>query len=115
MIFLEKRDYLIILYDLYGELLNDKQQQYFEEYYFNNLSLGEISENLNISRNAVHKSLQSIEEKLQFYEEKLKLYKKSKIIYDIIEKESSQEIKRVLKEMILEDEIYRLKRFTSRN
>ncbi len=104
---MEKRDYLIILYDLYGELLNDKQQQYFEEYYFNNLSLGEISENLNISRNAVHKSLQSVEEKLQFYEEKLKLYKKSKIIYDIIEKESSQEVKRVLKEMILEDEIYR--------
>ena len=107
MIFLEKRDYLIILYDLYGELLNDKQQQYFEEYYFNNLSLGEISENLNISRNAVHKSLQSIEEKLQFYEEKLKLYKKSKIIYDIIDKESSQEIKKILKEMILEDEIHR--------
>ena len=107
MIFLEKRDYLIILYDLYGELLNDKQKQYFEEYYFNNLSLGEISENLNISRNAVHKSLQSIEEKLQFYEEKLKLYKKSKIIYDIIEKESSQEIKKILKEMILEDEIHR--------
>ena len=104
---MEKRDYLIILYDLYGELLNDKQQQYFEEYYFNNLSLGEISENLNISRKAVHKSLQSIEEKLQFYEEKLKLYKKSKIIYDIIDKESSQEIKRVLKEMILEDEIHR--------
>ena len=112
---MEKRDYLIILYDLYGELLNDKQKQYFEEYYFNNLSLGEISENLNISRNAVHKSLQSIEEKLQFYEEKLKLYKKSKIIYDIIEKESSQEIKRILKEMILEDEIHRWKRFTSRN
>ena len=112
---MEKRDYLIILYDLYGELLNDKQQQYFEEYYFNNLSLGEISENLNISRNAVHKSLQSIEEKLQFYEEKLKLYKKSKIIYDIIEKESSQEIKKILKEMILEDEIHRWKRFTSRN
>ena len=104
---MEKRDYLIILYDLYGELLNDKQKKYFEEYYFNNLSLGEISENLNISRNAVHKSLQSIEEKLQFYEEKLKLYKKSKIIYDIIEKESSQEIKKILKEMILEDEIYR--------
>lgn len=112
---MEKRDYLIILYDLYGELLNDKQKQYFEEYYFNNLSLGEISENLNISRNAIHKVLQSVEEKLQFYEEKLKLYKKSKIIYDIIEKESSQEIKKILKEMILEDEIHRWKKFTSRN
>ncbi len=104
---MEKRDYLIILYDLYGELLNDKQKQYFEEYYFNNLSLGEISENLNISRNAIHKGLQSVEERLQVYEEKLKLYKKSKIIYDIIDKESSQEIKRILKEMILEDEIHR--------
>lgn len=104
---MEKRDYLIILYDLYGELLNDKQKQYFEEYYFNNLSLGEISENLNISRNAIHKVLQSVEERLQVYEEKLKLYKKSKIIYDIIDKESSQEIKRILKEMILEDEIHR--------
>lgn len=112
---MEKRDYLIILYDLYGELLNDKQKQYFEEYYFNNLSLGEISENLNISRNAIHKVLQSVEERLQVYEEKLKLYKKSKIIYDIIDKESSQEIKRILKEMILEDEIHRWKRFTSRN
>lgn len=104
---MEKRDYLIILYDLYGELLNDKQKQYFEEYYFNNLSLGEISENLNISRNAIHKVLQSVEERLQVYEEKLKLYKKSKIIYDIIDKESSQEIKGILKEMILEDEIHR--------
>ena len=94
------------LYDCYQKLLTEKQRIYFEEYYFNNLSLGEISENLNISRNAVHKSLQSVEEKLQFYEEKLKLYKKSKIIYDIIDKESSQEIKRILKEMILEDEIY---------
>ena len=112
---MEKRDYLIILYDLYGELLNDKQKQYFEEYYFNNLSLGEISENLNISRNAIHKVLQSVEERLQVYEEKLKLYKQSKIIYDIIDKESSQEIKRILKEMILEDEIHRWKRFTSRN
>ena len=26
------------LYDLYGDLLTDKQKEYFEEYYFNNLS-----------------------------------------------------------------------------
>ena len=78
---METRDYLIILYDFYGELFNEKQRLYFENYYLENLSLGEISENLNISRNAVHKSLQSIEEKLLFYEEKLELYKKNKIIW----------------------------------
>ena len=40
---------LIILYDYYGNLLTSSQQNYFVEYYFNNLSLSEISENLNVS------------------------------------------------------------------
>ena len=54
---MKDRDYVIVLYDYYGELFNDKQKEYFEYYYFDNLSLQEISENLNISRNAIHKSL----------------------------------------------------------
>ena len=52
---------LSILYDYYGELLTDKQQNYFKDYYFDNLTLSEISENYNISRNAIHKSLKEIE------------------------------------------------------
>ena len=35
----------INLYDYYGELLTDKQKEYFEDYYFDNLTLAEISEN----------------------------------------------------------------------
>lgn len=97
---METRDYLIILYDFYGELFNEKQRLYFENYYLENLSLGEISENLNISRNAIHKSLQNIEEKLLFYEEKLELYKKNKIIYDIIEQVEDTKIKEQLKGLI---------------
>ena len=65
---MESRDYIIILYDYYSELFNEKQREYFEEYYFNNLSLSEIAESLNVSRNAVHKALQSVEEKLNFFE-----------------------------------------------
>ena len=64
---MEKREYLIILYDFYSELLSDKQKEHFEDYYFNNLSLGEISENENVSRNAIHKSIKSIENKLYAY------------------------------------------------
>ena len=45
---MDTRNYLIILYDFYGELFNEKQRLYFENYYLENLSLGEISENLNI-------------------------------------------------------------------
>ena len=75
---------LSILYDYYGELLTDKQQNYFKDYYFDNLTLSEISENYNISRNAIHKSLKEIEEKLMYYEEKLKLYEKNIKIKKII-------------------------------
>lgn len=81
---MEERDYLIMLYDFYSELLSDKQKKYFEAYYFNNLSLGEISENIGISRNAIHKSIKLIENKLYFYEEKLNLYRKRNELYTII-------------------------------
>ena len=55
---------LTILYDYYGELLTKKQQLYFEDYYFNNLSLQEIAEDYSISRNAVYNSLKEIEKKI---------------------------------------------------
>ena len=80
------REYIIILYDYYKDLFNMKQQEYFEEYYFNNLSLSEISENMGISRNAIHKSIKLIEDKLMFYEDKLKLYNKSKEISRLLTK-----------------------------
>lgn len=97
---MESRDYIIMLYDFYGDLFNDKQKNYFEEYYFNNLSLGEISEKLGVSRNAVHKVIQGMEEKLTFYEEKLCLYKKSNIIYDIMGKIEDKDIKKELEELL---------------
>ena len=73
---MKERLYLITLYDLYGNLLTDKQQTYFEEYYFNNLSLSEMSEIYEVSRSAVGKSLKEIESKLNNYEDKLKIYNK---------------------------------------
>lgn len=97
---MEQRDYLIILYDYYGELLNDKQRSYFEEYYFNNLSLGEISENNNISRNAIHKNIKATEEKLYFYEEKLGLYQKKKLLEDIIKDIKDTNIKSKIGEIL---------------
>lgn len=81
---MDNRDYIIILYDYYGELFNNKQKEYFEQYYFDNLSLQEIGDNLGISRNAIHKSIKSIVNKLYFYEDKLKLYDKTSKILNII-------------------------------
>ena len=75
-----------ILFDYYGELLTSKQQDFFKDYYFDNLTMQEIAENNDISRNAVHKTLNAINTKLEYYEQVLKLYEKSKKIKDIIER-----------------------------
>ena len=73
---MNERIYISALYDYYGILLTEKQQFYFEDYYFNNLSLAEISDNCGVSRNAIHKQLKDVELKLNDYEKKLKLYEK---------------------------------------
>lgn len=77
--------YLCSLYDYYKELLTEKQQNYFEDYYFQNLTLAEISENYVISRNAVHKNIKETASKLVEFESKLHLY------------QNYQEIKKILK------------------
>ena len=65
---MDKVIYLTNLFDYYGELLTNKQQAYFKDYYFDNLTLSEIAENENISRNAVHKQIKDAENKLKHYE-----------------------------------------------
>lgn len=97
---MEKLVYLNNLYDLYGILLTEKQQTYFEEYYFNNLSYGEISEKYNISRNACFKQLKIIEDKLFDYEEKLKLYYKKEKINAIINMIDDKKIKEKLENLL---------------
>lgn len=96
---MDNRDYMILLYDYYGELFNDKQREYFEYYYFNNLSLGEISDNIGVSRNAVHKVIKNINDKLLFYEDKLKLYNKSEKIKEILV-DASEDIRERIEELI---------------
>ncbi len=92
--------YLIDLYDIYGELLTDKQQQYFEDYYFENLSLQEISENYNISRNAIYNSLKDVKNKLELYESKLKINQKNKKLKEIVTIIDDKKIKKELEELI---------------
>jgi predicted DNA-binding protein YlxM (UPF0122 family) len=72
------------LFDYYGELFTDKQKEYFIDYYFNNLTLQEIADNNNVSRNAVHKNIKDITKKLEYYEEKLNLYSNKKEIEKLI-------------------------------
>ena len=87
------------LFDYYGDLFTDKQKEYFIDYYFNNLTLQEIADNNNISRNAVHKILKDMLKKLDYYEEKLSLYRNKKKI-EVIIKDLDEDIKNKLEELI---------------
>ncbi len=61
---------LILLYDYYGALLTQRQQLCFEMRYHQDLSLGEIGEELGISRQGVHDNLSRTEALLRKMEEK---------------------------------------------
>jgi len=96
---MEKLIYLNNLYDLYQTLLTEKQQIYFEEYYFNNLSFGEISEKYEISRNACFRQLKIIENRLLEYEEKLQLFVKKEKINSIINNINDEKLKKELENL----------------
>lgn len=91
--------YYVELFDYYGELFTDKQKEYFTDYYFNNLTLQEIAENNNVSRNAVHKNIKDIINKLDYYESKLNLHSNSKKIKELI-KDVDIKIKEKIEELI---------------
>lgn len=74
-----------MLYDFYGKLLTPKQSNFLEMYYENNLTLSEIAENLNISRQAVHDTLRKVELILHEYENNLGLIEKFHINQGIME------------------------------
>ncbi len=88
------------LYDFYSGLLTDKQREYFEDYYFNNLSLAEMAENYNVSRNAIFKQIKITKEKLDEFEEQLSLKKKKEKLSKIINKINDDNVKKELEELL---------------
>lgn len=88
------------LYDLYGELLTTRQREYFEDYYFNNLSLAEMAENYEVSRNAIFKQLHIVIDKLIEYERKLKLYTKREKLIELVDKVEDVSLREKLEELI---------------
>ena len=65
-----------MLNQIYGKLLTKKQYEIIDDYYNNDLSLSEIAENNNITRQAVRDILKKGEKKLFEYEEKLMFMKR---------------------------------------
>ncbi len=96
---LENKLYYNKLFDCYGSLFTNSQREYFVSYFHDDLSLSEISENLNVSRAGISKQLKVIKEALDNYEDKLgnlKMYDEIDYVCNNIDSLSKDEIIKIL-------------------
>jgi len=90
---MEKNVEISMLCQIYGKVLTEKQYELLNDYYNNDLSLSEIAENNNITRQAVRDIIKKGENKLYELEENISLMRKSfedKKIINKIEKNLSE-------------------------
>ncbi|MGM2247148.1 putative DNA-binding protein [Bacillus cereus group sp. BceL085] len=92
---LEKTTRMNYLFDFYQSLLTQKQRSYMSLYYLDDLSLGEIAEEFDVSRQAVYDNIKRTEAMLEEYEEKLVLLQKF---------QERQQLVAKLKQLISEEE-----------
>ena len=60
------------LFEIYSSLLSEKQKEYLEDHFENDLSLSEIAKNNNVSRQAIYDNIKRGIALLYDYEDKLK-------------------------------------------
>ncbi len=97
---MEEKVRISILLEIYGKLLTEKQNEYMDLYYNQDLSLSEIGDNNDITRQAVRTILLKSKKKLEEYEEQLKFMQKEEKIKKCIEElEETNVDKKILKKI----------------
>ena len=88
------------LFDIYESLLTDREKEIFKYYYYEDLSLSEIGENLNITRTGVFNTLKKVEEKLTQFEASLKLMNIKNTLKCLLDEADIGVIKNKIKKII---------------
>ena len=102
-------DYINSLMPYYLKLLTDRQQEIMKLYFYEDLSLTEIAENLGISRNGVYDTLKKAENSLKEYEDKLQLCQQSSFRvqkYNEILNDENADYKNIIMELKTREEEY---------
>ena len=88
------------LFDIYESLLTDREKEIFKYYYYEDLSLSEIGENLNITRTGVFNTLKKVEEKLTQFEASLKLMNIKNTLKGLLDESDIGVIKNKIKKIM---------------
>jgi hypothetical protein len=88
------------LFDIYQELLTEKQRVYFGYYFSEDYSLSEIAEILNVSRNAVHIQIKNIIQHLESFDAKLKLLTNKNLQDELLEQLKKENLSQETLELI---------------
>ena len=88
---------MTMLFDFYGELLTERQKEFYELYYDEDLSLSEIAENYGISRQGVRDVIVRAENYMTEIEDKTGLIKRFMQLQPHVEKitDAAEQIKQL--------------------
>lgn len=85
------------LFDLYGNLLNEREKEIFSLFYEEDLSLQEIADVRSVSKSAIGNAITTINNKLNTYEEKLGFLNKTNKLKTLLEKIEDKELQDKMK------------------
>ncbi|MBR6404249.1 MAG: DNA-binding protein [Eubacterium sp.] len=98
-----------LLYDFYGELLNDHQKEVFSAAIFDDMSYSELAEEYGVSRQAAFDLVRRINKKLERYEESLGLLNRFTVARDKMDEltQSVESLKDMLRTSDIDSKISR--------
>lgn len=92
------------LLEIYSSLLSEKQKEYLEDHFENDLSLSEIAKNNSVSRQAIYDNIKrgvallyDYESKLRFYEMKKSLRKE---LIDLKENFTKENLENIIENLL---------------
>ncbi len=97
---MEKFIYYNNLFLIYKDFIKESNQEIFDLYYGDNLSMQEIADLKNLSRSRIGAVIKETEKRLDYLENNCNLYKIKNRLQELLNVEDITEIKKGIKEII---------------